>query len=183
MAGEVKRVSFTTIAGGREGGVGSAVAAFGAPSSSTMSAKALTSGKLSSGGGGGAKKGAGSGGEEAKQKSFRIEVKLFESDKESFPEYNYRKLLFVQKVCRRTTFSIYLIDCELAQRERERDKNKVTIISYFVFLLRSIFRKRNARRRNSDQMDLPVVPTMIRWAWTTTMMMWRDWPGKWRRNT
>lgn len=34
----------------------------------------------------------------ASRKSFRIEVKLFEPDADSFPEYNFRQLLVAEKV-------------------------------------------------------------------------------------
>lgn len=34
----------------------------------------------------------------SKKNSFRLEVDLFEPDEYKFPDYNYKKLLFIEKV-------------------------------------------------------------------------------------
>lgn len=34
----------------------------------------------------------------AKKKTFRMEVEIFEPDEYKFPDYNYKKLMFIEKV-------------------------------------------------------------------------------------
>lgn len=80
---EVRRVSFQTISST------AGASTFGASCSMAAGHKLTGAGDKTSNSGGGGNK---------KKKSFRISVDLFEPDADSFPEYNFRQLLVLEKV-------------------------------------------------------------------------------------
>lgn len=104
----------------------------------------------------------GSGGSK-KKTSFRIEVNLFEPDADSFPEFNFRQLLLVEKVR------------GYSSRHPASDRINQKIL---------VFRKNtNERRREAMDYWAPVGSTWMTHSAGMTMTTWLDWRGRWRRNT
>ena len=67
----------------------------------------------------------------SKSKTIRLDLDLFEPDEYKFPEFNYKKLVHIEKVI----WTIFLLvrDCE--KEEEEREKNPFFSPHIYIVLL------------------------------------------------
>lgn len=65
-----------------------------------------------------------------KKKTFRVEVEIFEPDEYKFPDYNYKKLLFIEKV----SFFLLFESVRCGDMIESRGKRRRTICKCLVAL-------------------------------------------------
>lgn len=70
-----------------------------------------------------------------KSKSLRLELELFEPDEYKFPEFNYKKLVHIEKVIWTNFSSSSSRDCREQEEEREKRIHfSIYIVSLFAFV-------------------------------------------------